>query len=44
VKTHTISYLAKRSVERKLDQLVDILQTRQGNVTTAELSTVQIPH
>jgi hypothetical protein len=44
VKTHTISYLAKRPVERKLDQLVDILRTRQGNVTTAVLSTVQISH
>ena len=44
VKTHTRSYLEKQLVDQKLDQLVDILRTRQGNVTTAELSTVQISH
>ena len=44
VKTHTVAYLEKPLVERKLDQLVDILRTRQSNVTTAELSTVQISH
>jgi hypothetical protein len=41
VKAHTKSYLAKPSVEGKLNQLVEVLRTRRANITTAQLCTVQ---
>jgi|ERR1700722_4669630 len=43
VKTHTTTYMEKRLVGQKIDQLIDKLRNRQGNVTTAQLSTFQIP-
>jgi hypothetical protein len=43
VKAHTTTYIQKRSVGQKIDQLIDKLRNRQGDVTTAQLSTFQIP-
>jgi predicted acylesterase/phospholipase RssA len=37
VKTHTKAYLQQPLVERKLDQLVDVLRTRSANITTTQL-------
>jgi predicted acylesterase/phospholipase RssA len=37
MKAHTKAYLQEPLVERKLNQLVDVLQTRSANITAAQL-------
>ena len=42
VKTHTKAYLEMPLVEGKLNQLVDVLRSRNASITTAQLCTVHI--